>query len=307
MKRVSLALATRRFQRELRGRIRRCRPQVVIALAHLNPNVCPSLIAARAIGAKCLMMPLLHSEDPGWPFKGVQRALALADGALALTKEEARVLRTDYAVPADRIFVIGVGVVSQLQATTPTAPHPTILFLGRKTEGKGLRLLASALRILAETHENFVVALVGARAEDSDLLASEFSALLKDRFLNLDDVTEEDKAAWLGRCHMLVLPSARESFGTVILEAWTHEKPVIALDLPISREIVQHGVDGLLVPEGDASAMAAAMRQLLDQPEMASELGRAGKRKARDDYSWSTMLDRLEGACQTITAARPMR
>ena len=295
-RRALLGVVTRLFQWRLRCEIARRRPEVVVALAHLHPNIAPSLRAAQRADARGWMMPLLHASDPAWPFAGVKRSLASAHGAFALTYAEAGELAECYEVAGSRIAVTGVGVKLPRREARQAATPPLVLYLGRKTASKGLGLLAEAMTQLTGPGPPVGVALVGARADDTDQVVEAFSALPAGALTSVDDVSESDKQGWLQRCSLLVLPSEREAFGTVILEAWAYGKPVITLESRVAREIVHDGHDGLLAPRGDAGALADAILRLIEAPDLCARLGEAGRRKVEAAYTWPHVLDRVEAA-----------
>jgi glycosyltransferase involved in cell wall biosynthesis len=69
-------------------------------------------------------------------------------------------------------------------------------------------------------------------------------------------------AGWIAACDVLVLPSRSEGRPLIVLEAMAMGRPVIATDIPGTRELVQHSVTGLLYPAGDAAALAAHLLAL---------------------------------------------
>jgi len=71
-----------------------------------------------------------------------------------------------------------------------------------------------------------------------------------------------------------------------ILEYMAMAMPVVTVDLPALRRIVRPGIEGLLYPEGDASALAAALAELLDSPERARALGRSARERVVEKFSW---------------------
>lgn len=92
----------------------------------------------------------------------------------------------------------------------------------------------------------------------------------------------------------VVLASRRgEGLPNVVLEAFAWERPVIATAVPGVTDLVTDGVNGRLVPPGDAAALAAALRHLRDDPALAARLARAG-RAAAADYAWERVRPRLE-------------
>jgi glycosyltransferase involved in cell wall biosynthesis len=76
-----------------------------------------------------------------------------------------------------------------------------------------------------------------------------------------------------------------EPFGQVIIEGLAAELPVVATDGGGAREIIQSGTTGLLVPMGDARALADALRRLLAEPEWARGLASAGRRYALEHFT----------------------
>jgi glycosyltransferase involved in cell wall biosynthesis len=92
---------------------------------------------------------------------------------------------------------------------------------------------------------------------------------------------------------ILVLPSQNEGFGYVLAEAMSVGKPVVATRISSIPEVVGEEA-GLLVPPGDASALADAILQLLRDPHRAQQMGRAGRRRVRELFDVERMLDEIE-------------
>jgi len=90
----------------------------------------------------------------------------------------------------------------------------------------------------------------------------------------------------------LVLPSAAEGFGLVVLEAWFNHKPVVAFDVPALNEIIENGLNGFLVPPFDQTAFEGSMERLLADPQLAKTMGEAGFDTYGASYSIDTMVDK---------------
>jgi glycosyltransferase involved in cell wall biosynthesis len=78
-----------------------------------------------------------------------------------------------------------------------------------------------------------------------------------------------------------------------VLEAMAHAKPVVATPVGGTAELVVDGETGVLVPPGDADALAAAIAALVADPDRARRLGEAGSRRVRHDFSEQTMTARV--------------
>ena len=76
----------------------------------------------------------------------------------------------------------------------------------------------------------------------------------------------------------------------MIVEAWSCGKPVIGGPAGATRELIEDGVDGFVVPQ-DAQAIADRLERILDDPALARDMGCKGKEKAEKRYSWSAIAD----------------
>lgn len=98
---------------------------------------------------------------------------------------------------------------------------------------------------------------------------------------------------WIAACDLVVAPSAGDAFGRTLVEAMLLGVPVVAADAGGHREILRHGETGLLVPPGDARAMAAACVTLLHDPEMASAIAARAREDASARYGVARHVERI--------------
>jgi len=94
---------------------------------------------------------------------------------------------------------------------------------------------------------------------------------------------------------VFALTSTSEGYSVALLEACASSLPIVATDVGGNREIVRHGVNGRLVPSGDAAAIATALIALLRGGEHAAAMGRAGYAWAQAEASFRTMAERYHG------------
>ena len=162
-----------------------------------------------------------------------------------------------------------------------------IAFVGQAVERKGLPVLLRAFEALREHHPAKLSVIGVDEAALAPLLADPRGVSALGR---VDDAA---KRAALARAHVLCAPSlGGESFGMVLTEAFAAGTPVVASDIPGYRDVVEHGADGLLVPPGDALALAETLHDLALDPVRLERLGeRAGQSAER--YAWPRVAERV--------------
>jgi phosphatidyl-myo-inositol alpha-mannosyltransferase len=171
-----------------------------------------------------------------------------------------------------------------------------ILFIGQAVERKGLPVLLRAFEALRD-HIPATLTLVGASAAEIAPM------LLDDRGVRaLGKVSEEAKATELQRAEVLCAPSLRgESFGMVLTEAFAASTPVVASDIPGYRDVARDGIDGLLVPPGDALALAEALRTLALDPARRLAMATAARERA-ERFSWAHVAAEVADVYQDAIA-----
>lgn len=162
-------------------------------------------------------------------------------------------------------------------------PLLRIVFVGQAVERKGLPVLLRAFEALRDQIPA-TLTLVGAGPEEVAHM------MLDNRGVQaLGKVSDERKHAELARADVVCAPSlGGESFGMVLTEAFAAGAPVIASDIPGYRDVLRDGLDGLLVPAGDALALAESLRRLaLDEPLRARMAASARERAER--FAWPSI------------------
>jgi glycosyltransferase involved in cell wall biosynthesis len=101
----------------------------------------------------------------------------------------------------------------------------------------------------------------------------------------------KDLASYLGCLDLLVHPALDEGLGIVLLEACAAGIPVVATPVGGVPEVIRDRVNGLLVPAGDAEALAGAVMRLLEAKDLRIRLGRAGREIVEEEFSVETMVE----------------
>lgn len=171
---------------------------------------------------------------------------------------------------------------------------PKILFVGRLEPRKGFRHAVAALSALSAEMPEAVLVAAG---EGPDARAvRDAPAGVRERVLLLGAVPYADLPGYHAACDVFLAPNTGgESFGIVLAEAMAAGLPVVASDIPGFREVVRDGTEGLLVPPGNPSAIAGALRTVLADDALRERLGEAGRRRA-GRYRWETVTAQVEAA-----------
>lgn len=179
-----------------------------------------------------------------------------------------------------------------------------ILTVGVLKPRKGHDVVIKALALLKKERDDFVYIIVGSFGEGRDKYYEELTSLvsennLKDNVVFVGEVPERDLLQHFHACDIYihtprVIHMNFEGFGMVYLEAGACKKPVIAADSGGVRDAVVENETGLMVPENDPEKTAEALKKLLDNPELAAKLGKAGYDYAKA-HDWDTMGERYIG------------
>jgi len=190
---------------------------------------------------------------------------------------------------AAKVHVVRAGVDTTLfappDARPPGGDALRIACVGTLHEVKGQAHLVEACRLLAGEGVAVSCRLVGDGPDRADLEAAIAAAGLAGRVVLAGPLTRDAVADELRRADVLVAPSVptregrREGIPVVLMEAMSSGLPVVASAISGIPELVEDGVSGLLVPPGDAAAIAAALRRLAAEPPLRDRMGRAARRR----------------------------
>jgi glycosyltransferase involved in cell wall biosynthesis len=169
---------------------------------------------------------------------------------------------------------------------------------------KGLTVLLHALSVLAKRNGlpawQCLVVGDGPARDRLRHLAGELGLSRQVVFAGM----RRDAARVLPALDIFVCPSLYEGFGIAIVEAMAAGRPVVASSAGGISEIVVHGETGLLVPPGDAAALADAIAALLARPERARTMGLRGRERARERFAIEAAVRRHQHLYESLSARR---
>jgi len=294
--------------RVLRRRPERTAPPVDLVHAHQGEDIAVLLLARLAAWRhRCPLVVTVHCSV-GHTLRGssprervlrslgglVERdTLRRADAVIVLTGRTCAALRADGVGPA-RLHIIPSGFEPTLfsgngSSERPRPGRPRIGYVGRLAPQKRADLLVRAFGRMRETADLVIVGDGPERPRIRQLVADSPAA---DRITMSGFVQHSAVPAVLSSLDVLVLPSAYEEMGSVLVEAMVSGLPVVASEVGGIPEVVRHGETGLLVPPGDVDCLADVLDRLVAEPELRKRLS-AGARAGAGAYAWPVLAARV--------------
>ncbi len=210
-----------------------------------------------------------------------------------------------------RVRKTALGIVYAPTGHAVSHQHKMLLFVGRCERRKGAHVLLETLPQLLSQYLDWECHFVG-----NDQVPLAEGGTLKDWFLQQyrhepwcrrvifhGEVPEAQLRNFYASCDLFVAPSLFESFGLVYHEAMQYGKAVVGCATGGVSEAVEHGVEGLLVPPGDAEALREALATLMGNDQLRERMGRAGAERIRSRTNHKTMVCALEQVYDETIAA----
>jgi alpha-maltose-1-phosphate synthase len=276
----------------------------------------------------------VHSLEPLRPWKREQlaggydfslwvekTAIEMADAVIAVSRETKADIMRLFNVPDERVHIIYNGIdLSEYRKVTTTGAlekygvdpkKPYVLFVGRIARQKGIVHLARAIPHMAP---GFQVVLC-AGAPDTPEIAAEMKAAVAAAQAERPDViwidemvTNPEKIELYSHASAFCCPSIYEPFGIINLEAMACETAVVASAVGGIKEVVVEGKTGFLValdqmtespfeaadPDRYARDLAARINHLMADPALCERMGRAGRKRAEEVFSWGAIAKQTQ-------------
>ncbi|HEV3481372.1 MAG TPA: glycosyltransferase family 4 protein [Candidatus Acidoferrales bacterium] len=236
-----------------------------------------------------------------------RRALVAANLVLAPSSDTIRKLISVQGVPQESIrklpwclspsFLAMADDSGKLPELPDFPRGRVVLAVGRWAASeryKGVDLLIGAIAQLRGTHPDLRLVAVGSGDDLPRLRALAGNLGVSGVIHFLENLSREEIAACYAQADLFALPSTAEGFGLVFLEAMAFSKAVVGAAAGGSVDVIEDGVNGLLVPANDPERLAQALDRLLRDEALCTELGRRGAEIVRQKFQFSTFRDELE-------------
>ena len=240
-------------------------------------------------------------------------ASRFSDAELIQSPEDFELLLQRQIMPRSKLQLLGNGVDLERFRPSPelkaqvrgelglTDGQIAVGLVARLVEEKGVpELIAAAERL----DDRYVVLIVGPKDhEKADAVSEELLSRAEANGVRFLGMRKDVDRIYQG-LDIFVLPSHREGFPRAAMEAAASGLPVIATDIRGCRQVVENGVNGLLVPVRDVDALTKAIAQVGDDAELRSVMSQASVQRARAQFDEREVVDRVMGAYAKVAARK---
>ncbi len=262
-----------------------------------------SLIYSKKVNIPSICTPFVHIFNPRYQNDYFIPILKQYNHIITCTNTEKEYLKRK-GISENKITTIPMGVDYQLYEIPPKTrtgklksfkstfkiSSPFVLFCGYKNYEKGaLRVLRAAILSYKKIPKlSYVFIGPSTTAFDIEVKKARKHGvpILNIGPDNLKGYYDWRKISAFQECEFYIMPSRSDAYGISYLEAWASKKPVIGIDTPVMREVIQHKKDGLLVEFDNIPQISEAIEQLFSDKEKAREMGLSGSNKVRRCNSW---------------------
>ncbi len=290
-----------------------CRAHIIVAG---HPNLAPTAVWLQRMSPRGSAVVMAHGVEVWQPLALVRRAtIRHAWIVTAPSTDTIQKLIDVQRVPRARTYLLPWPLNPDFLALTgrddlrPPTGFPdatTILTIARAESSeqyKGTDDLIRAVAKLQSEVADLELVCVGGGDDLPRLqsLAKDLGVATRVQFFQR--LSREEIAACYSRAQIFAMPSAGEGFGLVFLEAMAFGKPVIAAACGGALDLIEDGVNGLLVPPRDSAGLTLALRRLLENESSRSRLGANGAAIVREKYRFGSFQYQLEQLCERCIGA----
>jgi len=202
---------------------------------------------------------------------------------------------TEFFKPTPDIYSSAQKLKKEL---TITDKNFVYLFIGRLVKDKGIEELVDAFALLGKKYEHIKLLLVGPFEDELDPLTEKTKHIIKSDGNILHVGFQHEVRPYLALSHALVFPSYREGFPNVPMQAGAMGLPSIVTDINGCNEIIEHAINGLIIPVKNENALCAAMEKLITDETLYLRLKVNSRKMIVDRYDqkhfWSLLFDEYQ-------------
>jgi glycosyltransferase involved in cell wall biosynthesis len=281
---------------------------LIVTSAFPYDHIIPAFVASKKHKIPLITIPFLHLEYPEYYLTGLKITLLSESNAIVVNTKHEKDTLLNLNIDNSKIHLIPPGI--EIDAITESNSNfrqrldvsqdsLTILFVGNMSVEKGVITLIESLKSLWSKSEDIQLVLIGSSTHIFD----EYIKKQKTKFLKnirqLGIVTEKEKLEAFDSCDIFVMPSKTESFGLVYLESWKYKKPVIGCNIPAVSDLIDDGINGILVDYGNISQLTNSIKKLTDS-DLRLRMGESGYQKLITKYDINKQCEEFEKLCVSL-------
>jgi glycosyltransferase involved in cell wall biosynthesis len=264
------------------------------ALIICHVNLLPLAFAVRQFRPRLPIVLFVHGCEV-WNIDRPRKIRSLetlfarsATRIAAVSRFTADCMAREYRIAPDKFRILPNAVDRLHEEPAASAPEPrtilTVARLGLTERQKNVHFMLAAIAVLRRRLPGVKYEIIGGGALLPELQALAERLEVADAVTFFGQVGDREVREAYARAAVFAMPSDKEGFGIVYLEAWQHAKPVICSSHGAASEIVAEGVDGFVVDPADVNLLAERLFTLLTRPDVARAMGLSGRRKVEEKY-----------------------
>ena len=225
-------------------------------------------------------------------------SIITADESVVLNREAWSCLQLKYRCDANRVSYIPNGVEKQffLRREYSAASPRKLLFVGSWLDHKGVYYLREGFVTLAKEFPGLELTIAGCGVE-AEVVRRFFPSELQEKLHVFPFLSKGEMPSVYASHDLFVFPSLVEGMPLVLLEAMAAGLPVVTTDTCGMADLVEDGIDGLLVKPADSEGFAGAVRRVISSQELRMRMGRAAQEKMRR-FTWDRIARSFERVLQ---------
>lgn len=288
-------------------------------------NLFPEGYVALRLAKKFGVPSMVHSRGSDavyWPHnlrryrRFAEKVIQSADQLLTICHAQRRVVEA-LAQPKAICEVVYNGVDptrydanpelrNQLRQQLNLGPNNLLLaFVGELRTNKGIAELLEAFETIAAMHNHCQLLMIGGGSEAEQWYQAADNLKARSRLRFAGYVSPPEVANWLSAADIFVFPSHREGLPNAVLEAAAVGLPIVATNCGGIPEIIQDGINGLLVSPQDTKELICALERMISQPDLRARFSARVRADTLQKFSWDAHGKRLREVYERVLAATP--
>ncbi len=199
-----------------------------------------------------------------------------------------------YGIGSNKIFITLGGQLQSLKKSSVLPKEakniklnvPTILFMGLLIKRKNPVFLLDILKECKENIPDLKLVIIGSGPERKTIIKKAKDSNMENDVVLINFAYGQDKAYWLSRMNIFLMPSKDEGFGLAVTEAMSYAKPVITSDRAAFKEIIRNGQNGFAISLEDKELWLRTIVKLLQSKSFSKKIGDNAKKTIQEKFNW---------------------